>query len=104
MSLPLTTITPEGMVRELAEMGRQGAAAVEALSRIDADAIEVGFTPKEAVWSSERVTLYRYTPVVEHPRPVPLLISYALVNRPYMVDLQPGRSLVASLLELGVDV
>lgn len=101
---PFVAITPDALARELAELGRQGAAAVQALSRIDADAIEVGFSPKEAVWSSERVTLYRYTPVVETPRPVPLLISYALVNRPYMVDLQPGRSLVESLLALGVDV
>lgn len=62
---PFTAITPDSLARELAEMGRQSAAAAEALSRIDADSITVGFSPKEAVWSSERVTLYRYTPVVE---------------------------------------
>jgi polyhydroxyalkanoate synthase len=33
-----------------------------------------------------------------------LLISYALVNRPYMVDLQEDRSLVRNLLNLGLDV
>ncbi|MCC5663876.1 class III poly(R)-hydroxyalkanoic acid synthase subunit PhaC [Nostoc sp. CHAB 5784] len=31
-------------------------------------------------------------------------IVYALVNRPYIVDLQEGRSLVANLLKLGLDV
>jgi len=35
---------------------------------------------------------------------VPLLIVYALVNRPYMVDLQPDRSVVANLLAAGHDV
>src|SRR5678815_3879755 len=34
----------------------------------------------------------------------PLLIAYALVNRPYMVDLQDDRSLVKQMLALGEDV
>lgn len=33
-----------------------------------------------------------------------MLIAYALVNRPYMVDLQEDRSLVRNLLALGMDV
>ncbi len=35
---------------------------------------------------------------------MPLLIVYALVNRPYMMDLQPDRSLIRGLLAGGVDV
>ena len=35
---------------------------------------------------------------------IPILIVYALVNRPYIVDLQEERSLVANLLNLGLDV
>ncbi|HEY9704275.1 MAG TPA: class III poly(R)-hydroxyalkanoic acid synthase subunit PhaC, partial [Allocoleopsis sp.] len=50
------------------------------------------------------ITLYRFTPVVEKPLSIPVLIVYALVNRPYMVDLQKDRSLVANLLKLGLDV
>jgi polyhydroxyalkanoate synthase len=34
----------------------------------------------------------------------PLLICYAMVNRPYMLDLQPDRSLIRELLFLGLDV
>jgi polyhydroxyalkanoate synthase len=85
-------------------MGRRTVAGVEALSRIDSDDIQVGFTPREAVYREDKLTLYRYTPVVQSPHPVPLLINYALVNRPYMVDLEPGRSLVQNLLRLGLDV
>jgi polyhydroxyalkanoate synthase len=33
-----------------------------------------------------------------------VLISYALVNRPYMMDLQQDRSLIRRLLEQGLDV
>ena len=34
----------------------------------------------------------------------PVLIVYALVNRPYIMDLQDGRSLVQGLLCAGLDV
>jgi len=42
--------------------------------------------------------------MVDQPFRVPILIVYALVNRPYMVDLQEDRSLVRNLLKLGMDV
>ncbi|MCB1622547.1 MAG: class III poly(R)-hydroxyalkanoic acid synthase subunit PhaC [Thiothrix sp.] len=35
------------------------------------------------------------------PESAPLLIVYALVNRPYMLDLQSGRSFVQGLLDAG---
>jgi len=102
--MPFAAFGPDELVREMSDIGRRTMASVEALARIEPQEIKVGFSAKEPVYRAERVTLYRYTPVVDKPRERPLLISYALVNRPYMVDLQPGRSLVASLLERGVDV
>jgi polyhydroxyalkanoate synthase len=64
-----------------------------------------GCSQKEAVWHSDKLTLYRYRPIA---RPaaggVPLLIVYALVNRPYMMDLQEDRSLIRGLLASGLDV
>jgi len=48
--------------------------------------------------------LYRYKPVVDNLFPIPILISYALVNRPAVADLQENRSLVRNLLKLGMDV
>ena len=101
---PLIDMTPQSLADELLELGRETLKGIESLSRVDAGSIQVGFTPKTAVWQREGVTLYRYTPRVETPKPVPLLISYALVNRPYMVDLEPGRSMVQSLLDLVLDV
>jgi len=66
--------------------------------------VDYGVTERQEVWSDGKVKLYRF--VSEHAgngQP-PLLIVYALVNRPYMVDLQDGRSLVQKLLALGQEV
>lgn len=104
MMAPFLAIDPETFMRELGELGRRTVMGVEALAKIDSDDVQVGFSAREAVYQEDKVTLYRYTPLVESPHPVPLLISYALVNRPYMVDLEPGRSLVERLLKLGMDV
>lgn len=66
--------------------------------------IEPGCSPKDPVYRDDKLTLYRYLNPKRQPGGVPLLICYALVNRPYMVDLQPNRSLVRGLLERGQDV
>jgi polyhydroxyalkanoate synthase len=63
-----------------------------------------GCSPKEAVWQSGKLTLYRYRPIAPSSGGAPLLIVYALVNRPYMMDLQEDRSLIRGLLAAGIDV
>ncbi len=66
--------------------------------------IQIGVTPKEEVYREDKVVLYRFEPQVEHLLNIPILIVFALVNRPDIVDLQENRSLVANLLKLGIDV
>jgi polyhydroxyalkanoate synthase len=70
--------------------------------------VSIGSAIKDAVFSEDKVTLYRYRPseVVASELRVrtPLLVCYALVNRPYMMDLQADRSLIRGLLQRGVDV
>ena len=63
-----------------------------------------GCSEKEAVWESGKLRLYRYQPIARAAGTVPLLIVYALVNRPYMMDLQLDRSLIRGLLAQGLDV
>ncbi len=63
-----------------------------------------GPTPKDEVLSVDRWKLYRYRPVVKNPKPIPVIIFYALINRYYMVDLQSDRSMVSKFLEAGLDV
>ncbi|MCC2695387.1 class III poly(R)-hydroxyalkanoic acid synthase subunit PhaC [Nodularia sp. LEGE 04288] len=68
------------------------------------DKIQVGVTPKTEVYQEDKLVLYRFTPLQPSSLNIPMLIVYGLVNRPDIVDLQSGRSLVAHLLNLGIDV
>jgi polyhydroxyalkanoate synthase subunit PhaC len=63
-----------------------------------------GCSEKEEVWRSGKLRLYRYRSIAKPTNPVPVLIVYALVNRPYMMDLQEDRSLIRGLLSQGLDV
>src|SRR5437870_5159897 len=59
---------------------------------------QTGQTPKEVVWTKNKAQLYRYEPTTEKQFPVPVLLVYALINRPYILDLMPGNSLVEYLV------
>ncbi|MCP3951895.1 MAG: class III poly(R)-hydroxyalkanoic acid synthase subunit PhaC, partial [Desulfobacterales bacterium] len=61
-------------------------------------------TPYEIVFQDDRVKLKHYSPETRNQLKTPLLIVYALINRETMLDLQPGRSVVQSFLDQGVDV
>jgi polyhydroxyalkanoate synthase len=65
--------------------------------------VEVGRTPSERVWSRGRTTLHRYR-LGERGHRTPVLIVYALILRPYVLDLVPGTSLVELLARRGLDV
>ncbi|HLH64490.1 MAG TPA: alpha/beta fold hydrolase [Solirubrobacteraceae bacterium] len=63
----------------------------------------IGATPRDTIWTHRETTLYRYRSAVrEHP--VPVLLVFALINRPEIFDLRPGHSFVEFLLEQGFDV
>lgn len=65
---------------------------------------ETGQTPKEVIWTKNKARLYHYEPIVKKRFPVPILMVYALINRPYVLDLMPGNSLVEYLVKRGFDV
>ncbi len=65
---------------------------------------DTGQTPKATVWTKNKARLYRYEPEREKKYPVPILIVYALINRPYVLDLIPGNSLIEYLVGEGYDV
>lgn len=77
---------------------------VNTLSYLYQDKIKIGETAKEEIYREDNIILYRFTPNSGSSLNIPTLIVYALVNRPDIVDLQEGRSLVANLLKLGLDV
>ncbi|TAF68309.1 MAG: class III poly(R)-hydroxyalkanoic acid synthase subunit PhaC [Cytophagales bacterium] len=66
--------------------------------------IDIGTAEKEEVWKMDKMRLFRYKRNEESPYKTPILISYALINRYYMMDLQPDRSLIRKLIDLGADV
>ncbi|MFB6152644.1 MAG: class III poly(R)-hydroxyalkanoic acid synthase subunit PhaC [Halodesulfurarchaeum sp.] len=66
--------------------------------------VEVGGTPSEVVYEENKLQLLHYESQTEEQHDVPILIAYALINRPYILDLQPDRSVVRTLLENGMDV
>ena len=63
----------------------------------------VGATERDIVWTHRGTTLYRYRSD-QRQYPVPLLLVFALINRPQIFDLRPGSSLIEYLLGEGFDV
>jgi polyhydroxyalkanoate synthase len=70
---------------------------------LTADDAPVAVTPREVVWTHRNTTLFRYRSQ-ERRHAVPLLLVFALINRPDIFDLQPGNSFVEHLLAEGFDV
>ena len=64
----------------------------------------IATTPYEVVYAQDRVKLKHYHPPAKLRVKTPLLVTYALINRETMLDLQPGRSVVQSFLDDGVEV
>ncbi len=96
-------VKPDKLVKEMSDFSRKLGRGVENL--LDAGEIDTGVTPKEAVYREDKLTLYRYRAEKGAKQgKVPLLIVYALVNRPYMTDIQENRSTVRNLLAEGQDV
>jgi polyhydroxyalkanoate synthase len=63
----------------------------------------IGATPKDVVWTHRKTTLYRYRST-ERRHALPVLLVFALINRPDIFDLRPGHSYVEYLIDEGFDV
>jgi len=68
------------------------------------ETVEIGRTPKEVVYERDILTLYRFQRETPATQEHPILISYSLINRPAVLDLLPGRSVVERFLEAGFEV
>ncbi|MEY7847761.1 class III poly(R)-hydroxyalkanoic acid synthase subunit PhaC [Natrarchaeobius sp. A-rgal3] len=84
---------------DLAEKTRIAPDRTETIENVD-----VGQTPSEVVYEENKLRLLHYEPKTEEQHDVPILVVYALINKPYILDLQPDRSVVQTLLEAGFDV
>jgi poly[(R)-3-hydroxyalkanoate] polymerase subunit PhaC len=66
--------------------------------------VKVGVTPHDVVFTENKLRLLHYHPVTAKASPTPLIMIFALINRPYILDLKPGKSVVEVLLKKGIDV
>ena len=71
---------------------------------VDGARAETGQTPRTTVWTKNKAKLYRYEPGKPKKHAVPILMVYALINKPYILDLMPGNSLIEYLVGEGFDV
>ena len=97
-------LRPDTITEEMAEYAGKLGQGLSNLAKIDT--LDSGVTDREAVYYEDKLVLYRYkSPEAQGASTgVPLLIVYALVNRPYMTDIQENRSMIRGLLEAGMDV
>ncbi|MDJ0807739.1 MAG: class III poly(R)-hydroxyalkanoic acid synthase subunit PhaC [Gammaproteobacteria bacterium] len=96
-------IRADKLAQEMYDYGQKLGRGVENL--LNAEKIDTGVTPRVEIYREDKLTLYRYQAsgqVIQNR--TPLLIVYALVNRPYMADLQENRSTIKNLLDAGQDV
>jgi polyhydroxyalkanoate synthase len=96
------TFNPSGLFEELTSTTQKLAKGYETLQNIKT--VDVAVTPKELVWQRDKVKLYHYTRETPAKCKIPVLVSFAMLNRHDVLDLQPDRSLMKKLLEEGLDI
>jgi polyhydroxyalkanoate synthase len=96
----LKGLTPE----EIAAAQARYAEGVQVV--VDSLEAPVGLSPKDVVWTLNKARLYRYKPTrpPDERHPIPLLLVYALINKPFIFDLVPGRSFIEYMVDQGFDM
>lgn len=102
MKPPLLSFDAQSLLKEFADINTKIIKGAGALTEIEE--IDVGTAAKELIYSEDKLKLYRYGRDSASTCKTPVLVVYALVNRQYMLDLQPDRSMIRNLLNLGLDV
>lgn len=69
-----------------------------------AQRVKKGATPAEVVYEEDRLKLLHYKSDEPPKFKTPLVFVFALVNRPYILDLVPQKSVVGQFLKAGFDV
>ncbi|MFV0437072.1 MAG: class III poly(R)-hydroxyalkanoic acid synthase subunit PhaC [Desulfopila sp.] len=94
------------ILQKLAEETEKAQSRVQKASDVLLGQLETQLaqTPYEVVYQEDRVKLKHYLPRTKIQYNTPLLVTYALINRETMLDLQPGRSVVERFLDAGIDL
>lgn len=84
------------------EMGLRTQKAISNI--IENQNLKVGETPAEVVYQDNKMKLIHYKPQTEKVYKTPLLVIYALINKPYILDLQQDKSVIKNLLQRDFDI
>lgn len=95
-------IDSKSIFSEFVEIGEKVRKGYQTLQTIED--VDVATTPKELVWSCDKVKMYHYTRQTPAKCKIPVLVSFAIMNRHDVLDLQPDRSLMKKLLDEGLDI
>ena len=98
------TITPIRGLSELAEFSTRAAKAAALLSEVRGQDVDVAVTPKEEIARIGERVLYRISLDAPRRLAVPLLVTYAMVGRWTILDLQEDRSFLRNLALAGCEV
>ena len=83
-------------------------AAPRVPSMVEPDAFTLGediaVTPGSVVFRTEEFELIQYTPQTDEVLTVPLLMVPPVINKFYIMDISPGRSMIEYFLRQGVQV
>jgi polyhydroxyalkanoate synthase len=102
MNNPFSSFDAKATIKHLSEVNSKLMKGAELLT--DIEDIDVGTAAKQLVYEEDKLKLYHYKPETTKACGVPVLVVYALVNRPYVLDIQPDRSFIRNLLNQGLDV
>ena len=95
-------------VRGVSQLGRDVRSAPRVPSMVDPEAFEVGTslacTPGSVVCRTPMFELIQYRPTTGTVRAEPVLVVPPTINKFYVLDLAPGRSLVEHLVSAGHQV
>jgi polyhydroxyalkanoate synthase len=105
---PSTDTQPAGILADwTGQMMEEGLANLRRMARLpflwqQAQSVKKGASPFEVVYEEDQLRVLHYTGGARRLR-TPLLFVFALVNRSYILDLRPGKSVVEHFVRRGFD-
>lgn len=94
------------LIQEGFEYQKKALEAAKAFVELSKDEAQSDTLEKEVVFTLGKLKLYHYKPLVAKSKvaKIPLLVVYAQIQRYYMLDIQPDRSVLKAYLEAGLDI